>query len=72
MYSGEESGESAIVTVVVFGTVPNATDFFIRPLTFEKYEQMEMTSHTDLPTIAELQVVGNVDRPHSANGKCLQ
>ena len=58
------------MTIAVFGTAPNATDFFILPLTYENYTEMEMPLHTDLPTISEL--VGGVDPPYGASGKCLE
>ena len=69
MYTGEESDTSALVTIAVSGTVSNATDFFVLPVTYEIYNEMEMPSHMDLPTISEL--VGGVDPPHGASSKCL-
>ena len=70
MYIGEESDTSALVTVAVFGTVSTATDFIILPMTYEKYNEMEMPLYTSLPTTSEL--VGGMDLPHGANGKCLE
>ena len=70
VYIGEESDTSAPVTVAVSGTVSNATDFFILPMTYENYNELAVLSHTDLPTTSEL--FGGVDLPHGASGKCLE
>ena len=68
-YFGDESVTSAVVKVqaAVLGTIANATDFYILPLTYGKYNEMNVTLHTNLPTISEL--VGGVDPPPEANGR---
>ena len=67
VYFGDESATRAAVKVVKFGTATNAADFYILPMTYEMYNQMNVTLRTDLPAISEL--VGGVDLPPEANGK---
>ena len=66
-FFGDESGKSSLVKIAVSGSVPNVTDFFILPLTYEEYNENYVSLNSGFPTTSEL--VGGVDPPPGANCK---